>query len=122
MNTRATLLLAGILAAGSAFAGPGVQEYNARNPNDSRAFDVMDTDQGPPTAADREYAKPKHKKHKKHKMTETQPADVSSMGDSGATGATGSGAELRDPPPVSQDIRTLPDYEPAPDQPRVENK
>lgn len=128
MKTKATLLLAAILAAGSAAADPG-EQANPRNPNDSRAFDVMDTDQGPPTATDRLYAKPKHKKHsKKHRSAETEPYDASSMGASGTTGVTGSGTELQTPPPVSNelrndvrnDVRTQPDRELAPDQPRTE--
>lgn len=123
MNTKVTLLLAAILAAGSAAAQTGTQ-VNPRNPTDSRAFDVMEIDQGPPTATDRLYAKPKHMKHsKKHRSAEYQPADTttSSMGASGSTGATGSGIEPPQPaPPVSQDLPRQPDRELAPDEPRVD--
>lgn len=120
MNTKATLLLAAIVAAGSA-ASAGAQQVNPRNPSDSRAFDVMETDQGPPTATDRLYAKPKHKKaSKKHRSAETQPYDASSMGASGATSTTGSGTETQPIPPVSEDLRTQPDRELAPDEPRVD--
>lgn len=121
MNTKATLLLAAIVAAGSAAANAGAQQVNPRNPNDSRAFDVMETDQGPPTATDHLYAKPKHKKAgKKHRSAETQPYDASSMGASGTTGATGSGTETQPIPPVSEDLRTQPDRELAPDEPRID--
>ncbi|GAB2869111.1 hypothetical protein GCM10027277_42800 [Pseudoduganella ginsengisoli] len=120
MSTKATLLLAAVLAAGSA-AQAGAQQVNPRNPSDSRAFDVMETDQGPPTAADRLYAKPKHKKHgKKHRSADTQPYDstTSSMGASGAAGVTGSGTEV--PPPVTQDVPGQPDRETPPGEPRIE--
>jgi hypothetical protein len=125
MNTKAILLLAGILAAGSAATTAGAQQVNPRNPTDSPAFDVMETDQGPPTATDRLYAKPKHKKHsKKHRSADMQPYDnaaTSSMGASGTTGVTGSGAEPQPaPPPVSDELRGQPDRELAPDEPRIE--
>jgi hypothetical protein len=120
MKTKATLLLAAILAAGSAAAQTG-EQVNSRNPNDTRAFDVMETDQGPPTAADRQYAKPKHKKHKKHRSAETQPYDASSMGASGTTGVTGSGLEPQSPPPpISDDLRNQPDREVPPNEPRID--
>lgn len=123
MNTKVTLLLATILAAGSAAAQTGTQ-VNPRNPTDSRAFDVMETDQGPPTATDRLYAKTKHMKHsKKQRSAEYQPSDstTSSMGSSGSTGTTDSGIDQPQPvPPVSQDLAPQPDRELAPDEPRVD--
>lgn len=121
MNTKATLLLAAIVAAGSATAQTD-PPVNPRNPSDSRAFDVMETDQGPPTAADRLYAKPKHKKpNKKPRSAETQPQDTSSMGASGNTGKTGSGvAPSPSTPPVSEGLRTQPDREIPTDQPRID--
>ena len=122
MNTKVTLLLATVLAAGSAAAQTDSQ-VNPRNPTDSRAFDVMEVDQGPPTATDRLYAKPRHMKHsKKHRSAENQPSgtDTSSMGSSGNTGATGSGNAPQAVPPVSQDLPRQPDRELAPDEPRVD--
>jgi opacity protein-like surface antigen len=93
MKTKLTLILAAMLAAGSAATQAGAQQVNPRNPSDSRAFDVMETDQGPPTATDRLYAKPKHKKHgkKTQRSADTQQSDMSSSGVSGAQGTTGSG-------------------------------
>jgi hypothetical protein len=121
MNTKVTLLLAAIVAAGSAAAQTGTQ-VNPRNPTDSRAFDVMETDQGPPTATDRLYAKPKHMKPgKKQRSAETEPLDTSSMGASGSTGQTGSGvAPPKATPPVSQDLPPQPDREIPPDEPRID--
>ncbi len=134
MNTKISLLLAAVLAAGSAAAQTGDVQVNPRNPTDSPAFDVMETDQGPPTAADRQYAKPKHKKHgKKHRSADTQPYDGSTMnstGASGNTGTTGSGMAPQWQQPSSQpsqqsqpqsgDLRSQPDRETTPDQPRVD--
>lgn len=125
MNTKATLLLAAIVAAGSATAQTGAQ-VNPRNPSDSRAFDVMETDQGPPTATDRLYAKPKQNKHSKmrnpkQRSAETQPVNTSSMGASGSTSETGSGvAPPQVIPPVSEDLPGQPDREIPPDQPRID--
>jgi len=125
MNTKATLLLAALVAAGSAAAQSGT-EVNPRNPTDSRAFDVMETDQGPPTATDRLYAKPKLKKPDKkvgakHRAAETQPRDMSSMGASGSTSETGSGATPpQSAPPVSEDLPDQPDREIPPNEPRID--
>ena len=124
MKTKATLLLAAILAAGSAAAHPGAQQVNPRNPTDSRAFDVMETDQGPPTAVDRLYAKSRHDKPGKRgkRSADTwqdEASGTATMGASGAAGVTGSGG---DAPPVQtrDDLRTQPDREVAPDEPRID--
>lgn len=121
MNPKAILLLAAIVAAGGAAAQTGAQ-VNPRNPSDSRAFDVMEIDQGPPTATDRLYAKPMHKKHgKKQRSAQNQPVDTATMGASGNTGVTGSGeAPSQAVPPVSQDLPPQPDREIPPDAPRID--